>query len=78
MSFAFLSNTLTLEPLIFLQSQRAAEVRFSNSVLLVPAPRHPRRRVAIAASGRFLSPCITVYPRTASGDTPPLRDCGTK
>lgn len=31
------------------------------------------RNYTVPGSGRFLPPSITVYPRTASGDTPPLR-----
>ena len=39
-----------------------------------PRPNMPLgRRLAIAGTGRFQPPSITVYDRTASGDTPPLR-----
>jgi len=55
---------------------------WTRPTFLAPGNPYPRwqvpnrgdgGRLVIAGTGRFELPAITVYPRTASGDTPPLR-----
>ena len=54
--------------------QAASRPIAGNDPATRPRPNMPLgRRVAIPGTGRFFAPSITVYDRTASGDTPPLR-----
>jgi len=54
--------------------QAASRPIEGNDPATRPRPNMPlARRTAIPGTGRFFPPSITVYDRTASGDTPPLR-----
>ena len=66
----------TQNDLLFVTNHGQASSRPTegNDPATRPRPNMPLgRRDAVRGSGRFEPPSITVYDRTASGDTPPLR-----
>ena len=66
----------TQNDLIYVTNHGQASSRpiAGNDPATRPRPNMPLgRNVAIPGTGRFFAPSITVYDRTASGDTPPLR-----
>ncbi len=66
----------TVNDLIYVTNhgQAASRPIEGNDPATRPRPNMPLgRRVAVPGTGRFFAPSITVYDRTASGDTPPLR-----